>query len=84
MLGVGQACDLRTRPLPSAGLWPGVSWTLTGPWHLMQYRRYKTRAEARQDIFHYIEVFYNRKRRHSALGYMSPVHFESSHKVYAN
>ena len=33
---------------------------------------YETRAEARQDLFEYIEMFYNRKRRHSALGYCSP------------
>ncbi len=46
--------------------------------------RYRTRAEARHDIFHYIEVFYNRKRRHSALGYMSPAQFEHSLKVYVN
>lgn len=34
--------------------------------------RYATREEARQDTFEYIEVFYNRSRRHSALGYVSP------------
>jgi len=38
--------------------------------------RYETRAEARQSIFEYIEMFYNRKRRHSALGYRSPISFE--------
>ncbi len=38
--------------------------------------RYATRAEARQSIFEYIEMFYNRQRRHSALGYRSPVEFE--------
>jgi transposase InsO family protein len=40
------------------------------------FHRYSTRAEARQSIFEYIEMFYNRKRRHSALGYHSPVSFE--------
>lgn len=34
--------------------------------------RYATREEARQDTFEYIELFYNRTRRHSALGYVSP------------
>jgi putative transposase len=34
--------------------------------------RYATRDEARQDTFEYIEAFYNRSRRHSALGYVSP------------
>ncbi len=38
--------------------------------------RYETRNEARQSIFKYIEMFYNRQRRHSALGYLSPVAFE--------
>ena len=38
--------------------------------------RYTTRAEARQSIFEYIEMFYNRVRRHSTLGYRSPVCFE--------
>lgn len=41
------------------------------------YRRsYETCDQARQDIFGYIEVFYNRKRRHSTLGYLSPVDYE--------
>ena len=38
--------------------------------------RYTTRAEARQSIFVYIEMFYNSVRRHSTLGYRSPVCFE--------
>ena len=38
---------------------------------------YQTIEEARMGIFEYIEVFYNRKRRHSALGLVSPVEFES-------
>lgn len=40
-------------------------------------RIYATREEARQDIFDYIEVFYNRKRRHSYLDQISPVAFEA-------
>ena len=43
---------------------------------LVHHRRYHTRAEARSDIFLYIEGFYNRRRRHSALGYLSPEQFE--------
>ncbi len=39
-------------------------------------RNYRTRQEAQADIFEYIEVFYNRQRRHSYLGYLSPVEFE--------
>ena len=38
--------------------------------------RYRTRDEARADIFDYIECFYNRKRRHGYLGYVSPVTYE--------
>ena len=38
--------------------------------------RYRTRDEARADIFEYIECFYNRKRRHGYLGNISPVAFE--------
>ena len=41
--------------------------------------RYPSRSTARQDIFEYIEVFYNRVRRHSALNYMSPLEYERKH-----
>lgn len=44
---------------------------------LIHHRRYITREEARQEIFEYIEVFYNRTRRHSTLGYYSPAEFEA-------
>lgn len=37
---------------------------------------YRTRQQARQSVFEYIEVFYNRQRRHSYLGYVSPVEYE--------
>lgn len=37
---------------------------------------YRTRAEAKQSLFEYIEVFYNRQRRHSYLGYVSPEEYE--------
>ena len=37
---------------------------------------YKTRQEAKESIFEYIEVFYNRERLHSTLGYKSPMQFE--------
>ena len=41
------------------------------------HRRDATRDEAKQDIFEYIEVFYNRQRRHSTLGYHSPAEYET-------
>jgi putative transposase len=40
--------------------------------------RFATRDQARREIFEYIEVFYNRRRRHSAIGYISPEAFEAS------
>lgn len=40
--------------------------------------RFLTRAQAKQQLFDYIEVYYNRQRLHSSLGYCSPVQFESS------
>ena len=39
-------------------------------------RIYETRDDLRKDVFDYIEVFYNRQRRHSTLGYLSPAAFE--------
>lgn len=46
--------------------------------HELIYRRhFKTRDEARQAIFDFIEVFYNRRRLHSSLGFRSPLDFES-------
>lgn len=39
---------------------------------------YLNREEAKASLFYYIEVFYNRKRRHSALGYQSPHDYEQS------
>jgi putative transposase len=43
---------------------------------LVHHRDYQTRDEARRDIFEFIEIFYNRQRSHSTLGYLSPVQFE--------
>lgn len=48
--------------------------SLKGEW--TDHRIYHTRREARQSIFEYMEVFYNRQRRHSSLGYLSPVTYE--------
>ena len=48
---------------------------------LVYFETYRTRAEAKQSIFEYIEVFYNRLRKHSALGYLSPVQFENQLKA---
>ena len=47
---------------------------------LIQGERYRTRQQAVSAIFEYIEVFYNRQRRHSKLGYQSPVEFEDKNQ----
>jgi transposase InsO family protein len=44
---------------------------------LVYRRRFQARAQARAEIFDYIETFYNRQRTHSALDYYSPVDFET-------
>lgn len=44
-------------------------------------RTWPTRAEARTEVARWIETFYNRQRRHSALGYQSPVTFEQSKSI---
>lgn len=46
---------------------------------LVYRHQFATRAEARKEIFDYIETFYNPKRLHSSLGYCSPVDFENRH-----
>jgi len=45
-------------------------------WELLERQQWSTLAAARTAIFEYIEVWYNRRRRHSALGYLSPWQFE--------
>jgi putative transposase len=44
---------------------------------LVNHEHYATREQARASVFEYIEVFYNRKRLHSSLGYVSPESFEA-------
>ncbi len=45
---------------------------------LVHHERYATREQTRSSIFEYVEVFYNRRRRHSAIGYVSPDTFEAA------
>ena len=47
---------------------------------LVQFEKYKTKLQAYLSVFDYIEIFYNRQRRHSALKYKSPVEFEKVSK----
>lgn len=44
------------------------------------FERYQTREQAKKSIFEYIEVFYNRQRRHSTLNYMTPLAFEQNYQ----
>jgi putative transposase len=89
--GVQYACDDYQRLLSEHGLQCSMSgkgncydnavmesfWS-TLKTECVNEQRYATREQARQSIFEYIEVFYNRKRLHSSLGYLSPETFEAS------
>lgn len=59
---------------------PAESFFHTLKTELIHHRRFETREQAKQDIFEYIEVFYNRQRKHSTLGYRTPVEFEQRHR----
>lgn len=48
---------------------------------LIHHCRYQTRDEARRDIFEYIEVFYNRQRKHSSIAYLSPAQYEQQYQL---
>jgi putative transposase len=82
------------RHLQAAGLVPSMSrvancWdnavaesffaTLKG--ELVDRQAWPTRAAARRAIFDYVEGFYNRRRRHSTLGYVSPAAYEAAHRA---
>jgi putative transposase len=45
---------------------------------LVHHENYRSRAEAKANIFEYIEVFYNRQRRHSHVGQVAPLVFEAA------
>jgi putative transposase len=55
---------------------PAESFFHTLKTELVYHRRFETREQAQHEIFEYIEVFYNRRRKHSTLGYRTPVEFE--------
>jgi putative transposase len=75
LAGHGIVCSMSRR----ANCWdnaPMESFFATLKKELVHDAGYATRAEARASLFEYIEVFYNRVRRHSSLGYVSPVEYE--------
>jgi putative transposase len=87
--GLQYACHSYQQLLMVNGLIPGMSrkgdcWDnavmesffSTLKTELTHHRRYKSRQEAYRDLFEYIEIFYNRRRLHSYLGYTSPDNFE--------
>jgi putative transposase len=72
-------CDITCSMSRKANCWdnaPMESFFATLKKELVHHHRYQTRDEARRSLFEYIEIFYNRVRRHSALGYLSPAQFE--------
>ena len=48
---------------------------------LVYRRSWSTRAELREEVFDYIEIFYNATRRHSTLGMLSPIRYEQRHSL---
>jgi putative transposase len=89
--GVQYACDQYQQLLDERGITPSMSRTGncydnavmesffgTLKTELIHHETYDSRATAHQALFEYIEVFYNRKRRHSALGHRSPTEYEAS------
>ena len=88
--GVQYACGLYRSMLDGHGITPSMSrpgncydnavaesFFGTLKTELVHRTRYRTRAEARASVFEWIECWYNRRRRHSSLGYLSPEAFEA-------
>jgi len=56
----------------------GESWFATLKEELVHRQSWATRAQVRRAVFDYIEVFYNRQRLHSSLGFMAPAEYEAA------
>jgi putative transposase len=54
------------------------SWNHSFKFETVHGERFRTRTDAEYQVFEYIEVYYNRKRLHSKLGYLSLVAFEEN------
>lgn len=73
--GCVQSMSNKGRPLDNA---PMESFYKTLKRELIYSSRYQDLVQARQSLFEYIEVYYNRKRMHSSLRFMSPIEWEES------
>ena len=62
---------------------PAESFFHTLKTELVDKQIYATREEAKQAIFEYIEVFYNRQRKHSTIDYMTPYQVDQGYKLVA-
>jgi transposase InsO family protein len=71
----------RTRPEMSATCMGAPVRSPKNP-SLVHTRTWPTRQAARTAIYEYLEVFYNRRRRHSALGYLSPTEYERRYQQH--
>lgn len=79
--GVLTEYDIKCSMSRQANCWdnaPAESFFATLKKELVHHETYETREAARVSLFDYIEVFYNRERRHSALGDVSPAAFEEA------
>ena len=61
---------------------PTENWFATLKREIVYRSNYSNHAEARQNIFECIEVWYNRQRKHSTIGYMSPIAYEEQWKKF--
>jgi putative transposase len=78
LAGEGIACSMSRR----GDCWdnaPMESFFASLKKELVHRENYATREQAKASVFEYIEVFYNRVRRHSSLGFMSPAEYERAH-----
>ena len=79
------SCGIRGSMSRAGNCWDNAvveSFFATLKTELIHQRQYATRQEARADIFEYVEGFYNRSRRHSRLGYRSPMDFEHQYPYH--
>ncbi len=62
---------------------PSESFFHTLKTEMVHHEKFKTRSDAKQAIFEYIEVFYNRRRKHSTIGYVAPMEYDEAYRKAA-